>query len=434
MAENNWEGTMTLFQLWTVATGVLFLGLAWRTWRFAYHLLSLQYLPNKFSLSEAQKRHEDSGTWPLISMVIPGCNEGETIEAALHSLLQVDYPHLEIVLVNDRSTDQTGAVMDQFALMDRRVKVVHVQSLPAGWLGKVHALDRGLSVTTGEWILFSDADVHFAADALKNAIVFCLKDHLDFLTAIPEVVTRSSVLQVVIAQLFHQASLFFNPKRINDPAHRACYGQGAFMLLRKSMYLRSERLEWLKMEVVDDTGLALLMRRAGARMGAVSGLNQIRIEWYPSVQAFLKGIEKNAFAFSQYSLGILLSFTGSLLMVFLGFTVAPWFCGSSAYGLFSSAALLLYVFAIHHQLKVMMKVKPWTAFVFPLSFVILPLLFLRASLITLRRGGVNWRGTFYSLKTLKENQRMKLANLVFTTAAQPLREAFEVDVAMERLG
>ncbi|MGZ3722034.1 MAG: glycosyltransferase [Bdellovibrionales bacterium] len=405
---------MLIFQIWTVAVGILFLFLGWKTRRFTKKLLTLENLPAKFRLTLGQSHHTSQQIWPKVSLVIPACNEGETISAAMDSLLSIDYPNLEIILVNDRSTDETGQIIDQLSEIDSRIKAVHVNYLPPGWLGKVNALERGLSFTNSEWILLSDADVHFAPDALKNAIVYCMKDNIDFFTAIPDVVTRSALLQVIIAQLFHQASLFFKPHKINDPRHRACYGQGAFMLLRRETYLRSEKMEWLKMEVVDDTGLALMMRRAGARMAAVAGLNQIEIEWYPNFQAFVRGIEKNAFAFSQYSVTILLGWTAVILGIFAGFTVAPFFTGNVMYGVFTTVTLISYLFAIRGQLNKIMKVHPWTAFVFPISFVALPLLFLRAAFVTLFRGGVNWRGTFYDLEALKANQRMKLANLVFS--------------------
>lgn len=399
---------MLVFKIWTVATGLIFLVLSWRTWRFSKSLLSLQSLPSQF-------RFGKKANWPKVSVVIPACNEGETIESALDSMLNIDYPNLEIILVNDRSNDQTGQIIDQLSLVDPRIIPVHVNYLPDGWLGKVNALDRGVSQASAEWILVTDADVHFAPDSLKNAVAYCEQDSIDFLTAIPDVITRSPLLHVVIAQLFHQASLFFKPHRINDPSHRACYGQGAFMLLRKSTYLRSERLEWLKMEIVDDTGLALLMRRAGAKMAAVAGQNQIQLEWYPSLGSFLRGIEKNAFAFSQYSLRILMSFTSGIFAVFLGFAVAPWFTGSLPYGVFALSCLTVYLVSIRVQLGRILSLRSWTVLAFPLAFVILPLLYFRASIKTLKRGGVNWRGTFYALDSLKANQRMKLANLVFTS-------------------
>ena len=334
----------------------------------------------------------------------------------MESLLAVDYPNLEIIVINDRSNDATREIIDQLSLKDPRIKPVHVNYLPEGWLGKVNALDRGINMTTADWILLSDANVHFAAQSLKSAVAFCIKDRIDFMTVIPDVITRSPILHVVIAQLFHQASLFFRPDKINDPQHRACYGQGAFMLLRKSTYLRSMRLEWLKMEVVDDTGLALLMRRAGARMAAVSGKNQIRLEWYPTFKSFTRGIEKNAFAFSQYSLPILLGFTSVVYLTAFGFLVAPFLAGHVAFSLFTLGCLAFYLRSVHLQLNKILHLKSWTALALPAASVFLPLLFLRASFLTMKRGGVNWRGTFYELSDLKANQRMKLANLVFTDA------------------
>jgi cellulose synthase/poly-beta-1,6-N-acetylglucosamine synthase-like glycosyltransferase len=408
---------MLLFQAWTLVTGVLFLFLAWKTRRFTGKILTLENLPPQFRLTLGQNQRHNAQIWPKVSLVIPACNEGETISAAMDSLLSLDYPNLDIILVNDRSTDETGQIIDQLSEADDRIKAVHVNYLPPGWLGKVNALERGLSFTNSEWILLSDADVHFAPDALKNALVYCMKDSIDFLTAIPDVVTHSPFLQIIIAQLFHQGSMFFKPHRINDPKHRACYGQGAFMLMRRSTYLRSERMEWLKMEVVDDTGLALMMRRAGAKMAAVAGLNQIEIEWYPTIKAFIRGIEKNAFAFSQYNLSLLFGWTALILGIFAGFTVAPILGKSPLIAAFTGVALINYLFAIRGQLNRIMKVRPWIAFVFPISFVVLPMLFLRAALITLKRGGVDWRGTFYGLEELKANQRMKLANLVFAPAS-----------------
>jgi len=402
------------FQVWTSLVGVIVLFATYRTIRFTKNLLSLKSLPPHLRLTPEEMRIADAKQlWPKISIIVPACNEGETIQAAMASLLMTDYPNLEIVVVNDRSNDKTRQIIDQLTLIDDRIIPVHVNYLPSGWLGKVNALERGLAMSTAEWILFTDADVHFVENSLKNAIGYCMKDQTDFLTVIPDVKTSSALLHVVITQLFHQASLFFNPRKMNEPTHPACYGQGAFMLVRKSTYLRSQRMEWLKMEVIDDTGLALLMRRAGARMAAVAGKDQIEIEWYPSFKAFARGIEKNAFAFSQYSKRILFSFFLSVLAVFGGFAVAPFMSGNMLYPIASFSILGAYLFAMNRQMDKILHIKWWTVLAFPLTFVFVPVLFLRAALLTMKRGGVNWRGTFYDLQSLKDNQRMKLANLVF---------------------
>lgn len=394
---------MVIFKLWTIFTGLFLLVLCWRTRRFTTSLVSLH-----------QQKLSPQKEWPKISIIIPACNEANTIEAAAASLLKVQYPNLEIVLVNDRSTDETGRIMDRLAAADPRLKVVHIDSLPEGWLGKVHALSQGIDMTSSEWILLTDADVHFAETALRKAISYAQVQRLDFLTAIPDLFTRSFGIQVMMAQLYHQASLFFDPRRLNDPRSKVCYGQGAFLLFRREVYERSEGLEWLRMEVVDDGGLALLLRRAGARMGAVSGHNEIKLEWYSSVRNLVKGLEKNAFALCSYSLLPLMAVIVATWMVFAGFAVFPWLTHSGGYVAFSGVCLMAYLVAIVSQLKRLMEVRTFGILLFPVAFIVLPWIFLRAAVLTLWRGGVSWRGTFYSLEELKANQRMKLGNLVFT--------------------
>jgi cellulose synthase/poly-beta-1,6-N-acetylglucosamine synthase-like glycosyltransferase len=109
-------------------------------------------------------------TWPRLSVVIPALNEVDTLEAALGTLLAETYPDLEIVLVDDRSTDGTGALVDRLAARDPRITPVHITALPEGWLGKVHALHVGTQHARGDWLLYTDADVHFGQGSLRHAV------------------------------------------------------------------------------------------------------------------------------------------------------------------------------------------------------------------------------------------------------------------------
>ncbi|MEK7768052.1 MAG: glycosyltransferase family A protein, partial [bacterium] len=112
----------------------------------------------------------EPAAWPRLSVLVPACNEADTLEPALETLLRSDYPDLEVILVDDRSTDGTGAVVDRLAARDARIVPVHVAALPPGWLGKVHAMHVALPHATGEWLLFSDADVHAAPDTIRRAV------------------------------------------------------------------------------------------------------------------------------------------------------------------------------------------------------------------------------------------------------------------------
>ena len=397
---------MAILQIWATISGLVLLILMIKTIHFTHAIESLKDVV-------VNKDGNGDTNWPKISFIIPACNEEKTIETAARSLLGIDYPNLEIVVVNDRSTDSTGKIVDQLAAKDPRMKVLHIKNLPAGWLGKVHALDVGISTTKSEWILLADADIHFHGDAIKKAITYCKNNKTDFLTTVPDIKSKSWALQTLIAQLFHQASLFFNPNKLNNPKQKTCYGQGAFMLMRRSVYDRSEGMRWLRMEAIDDTGLAVMMRRAGAKMGAIAGQDEIELEWYPDVITYIKGVEKNAFAFCQYNWFILLGFCLTNWLLVLGFTVVPILSGNHAVQLLCGLSLFGYLMAIYLQMKKLLDLHFWQVALFPIAVAVLPFIFIRAAALAVLNRGIYWRGTFYSLSELKKNQRMKLANLVF---------------------
>ncbi len=398
---------MLTFTILSVLTALLFLVLAVRTQIFNKSVIMLRDLPDE--LPEGQ----NNGVWPKVSIVVPACNESNTIKDAAESLLALDYPNLEVVFVNDRSTDQTGEIIDRIAARDSRFKTVHITSLPNGWLGKTHAMSKGIESVTGEYILLTDADVHFAPRALKKAVGYSIQNQLDFLTVIPDLIAKSFSLQVMMGQLYHMASLFFDIRRLNDPRKKVCYGQGAFLLLKQKTYARSEGLEWIKMDVIDDSGLALTMRRAGAKMGAIAGRSEVQLEWYPSLRTMIRGLEKNGFALCQYSLAVILGALTVTTIIGAGIWVFPFLSRSPYVIAFTVASLAIYLIVVARQLHLMMPIRRRCIVFMSVAFVFLPLIFLRAAILAKIRRGIYWRGTFYPLEDLKRNQRMKFVNLVF---------------------
>ncbi len=111
--------------------------------------------------------------WPSLTIVAPACNEAESLEVAIKRRLQSTYPNLRILLINDRSTDNTGEIAEQLASQDDRLEVLHNKELPEGWLGKVNVLRLRAEQAESDWILFSDADVVIEPGALRRAVSYC---------------------------------------------------------------------------------------------------------------------------------------------------------------------------------------------------------------------------------------------------------------------
>lgn len=368
--------------------------------RASQNLLSLRLL--------RQLQPQPPSNWPKLSVVIPACNEGDTLEQALTTLLQQDYPNLEVVLVNDRSTDNTSSVVDHIAAKDSRINPVHIDHLPDGWLGKVHALHVATQKTSGDWILFTDADVHFQPNVLRKTIALCLEQQLDHLTVAPEVYSQSFWLDVTLAAF---ALTFFTSLKVAEigkPGSDKFAGIGAFNLVRKSVFDQTEGFSWLRMEVADDLGLGLMLHRVGAKSCLLVGTDEIGLTWYSSLADMMRGLEKNIFGIAaHYRYSKLFTSVAFLWLTSLGWVIAflphqapfVWGLGVATY-----LCLLLYLFVLGT------KIKRWEfAFLFiPIGQLIISGILLRAAIYCSLRQGIIWRGTLYPLDQLRTQQRVKL--------------------------
>lgn len=343
--------------------------------------------------------------WPRLSVVIAACDEEASIASALSSLLAQDYPDFEVVVVNDRSRDRTGAVLDRLATGEPRLRVLHVREIPGGWLGKVHALDAGTRAATGEWLLFTDADVHFRPGVLRRAVAHAASAGLDHLAVAPEVHGRS-VLQDAANAAFATAFLLgTGAARLSIPGSRAFVGVGAFNLVRREAFERTRGFEWLRMEVVDDVGLGRMLRDAGARRGFAIGLGEIELEWYGSIGEMARGLEKNLFAaVGGFSIARTAAIAVSTFAVALGPLVAL------AAGPVPARVLGAAAIALHAGGAFLLRArtgKPLAPFLLmPVGAIVLAILLLRSAWRCLGRGGIVWRGTFYPLAALRAGRRV----------------------------
>jgi glycosyltransferase involved in cell wall biosynthesis len=347
---------------------------------------------------------------PPISLIFAARDEEEKLPAALATLAAIDYPNLEIIAADDRSEDATGRILDEFALTglktghyrgaaNGRFQAVHVAALPAGWLGKPHALQKAYENSTGEWLLFTDADVRFAPDALRRAMAVVRSKNLDHLTLFGDVEMVGfweTVLITFFGLAFHIAS---DPYRVSNPHSRAYVGVGAFQLMKRSAYEACGTHRRLAMEVVDDMKLAKLVRQAGLRSCVAVAQEAVVVRWHAGVGNLVRGVTKNFFAALGYNLPlVVVAISGMLLM-----NVAPFFGVIFGHGWVRILAGVAVAIALGFHVGVdwAMRVSPFYALTHPLGATIFSYMLLRSTVVTLWHGGVTWRGTFYPLEELR---------------------------------
>jgi len=350
-----------------------------------------------------------AGAWPRLSVVIPALNEGHTLEAALTTLLAQTYPNLEIVLINDRSTDDTGAIVDRLAAKDPRIKPLHITELPAGWLGKLHALHRGTELASGEWLLYSDADVHFEPGVLERAVALAEADGLDQLAVLPFIISSSFALTATLISFAVTFMLMVRPHRVGRPGSKVFIGVGAFNLIRRRGFDRTPGFEWLKMEIGDDVGLGKMIVEHGGKAGWRLGGDQLTIVWYEDVASLIRGLEKNTYGiFSRFRPGIF----ALKLLVIVGLWMAPWTAIVApptpwlrGLGVVVLAAITLLHVVIARRLRYSLlagAAAPW------IGAAVLLVALWRSAFTCWRDGGIKWRGTVYSVEDLRRGQRVKL--------------------------
>lgn len=342
-------------------------------------------------------------SWPKVSIVIAARNEETKIEEALRSVLAIEYPNLEIVVVNDRSTDSTGLILSTIASTHPRLRIVTLESLPAGWLGKNYALFEGASEATGDLLLFTDADVVFEPTSLRRAVRFLVERKLDFLTASPRIIVRSAPVGMFIATFGLFFAMYARPWRATKPSPKAHVGIGAFILVRSALYHQAGGHEPIRMRPDDDMKLAHHLKKNGGRQDFVFGRDMLSVEWYSTLGEAVRGLEKNSFSGLNYSIALLAAAT----VVQLILNVWPFVA------LFLTSGLLLLLNAVIVALILIliaaMCVKsgigpPWYALAFPFGVILFLYILWRSSLKAVIRGGIQWRDTFYSLAELRANK------------------------------
>ncbi len=344
----------------------------------------------------------DPASWPLVSVIVPARDEAAAIEAGLRSLLASNYPNLEIVAVDDRSSDATGGVMDRLAREDSRLRAIHVTALPENWLGKSHAMHVAAASARGEILLFTDGDVVFRPDAIRSTVRLVESRKLDHLCLIPGNIPGSYLENSLVAYFGLAGAAVAQSWLVPTSFPHVYAGIGAFNMVRREAYERIGGHEPIRLDVLDDMKLGKMLKRAGFRQDIRIGGDAVRVKWQSSAWGIVRGLEKNGFAAADYSLLKLLCLTvpmGILLLV--PYAAVATFQDVRSVGYAATIILLHSLYALFGRLLgAGWKVAP----MLPVAGFVLMFAIWRSAFLTLRRQGVRWRETFYPLALLREHR------------------------------
>jgi cellulose synthase/poly-beta-1,6-N-acetylglucosamine synthase-like glycosyltransferase len=341
---------------------------------------------------------------PLVSIIVPARNEEESIEQALNTLLALDYDNYEVIAVNDRSTDGTGEIMERVAGnlpgLAPRLRVVHHRELPAGWLGKTHAMWTATNLAAGEWLLFTDADVMFKPESLRRALAYAEAEKADHLVVFPRMIMKRPGEYMMIA--FFQTMFMFGhrPWKVADPKARDHMGVGAFNLVRRSVYEAVGTYERLRMEVVDDMKLGKVVKNAGFAQRNVFGADLISVRWAKGAMGVVDNLTKNFFAVLSFQWWRTLLSAFALAFINLGPFLGVWL--AHGWERVPYALALGSMFLIYMGMSWRSSVPPYYFFLHPVSTVLFIYTLLRSMVLTLWNGGIMWRGTKYRLEELRK--------------------------------
>jgi glycosyltransferase involved in cell wall biosynthesis len=377
--------------VWGIFGGLL--GLAW-LWRGVEVAFGIK------RVAEITEPQWDRYPSSRVTIIVPAKDEGESIEQCLSSLLRLEYDSYEIVAVDDRSEDQTGAIMDRLAEQNPdRLKVIHLNEVPPGWLGKTHAMWKGAQDASSEWILFTDGDVLFRRDSLRRAVGYAEKTGADHLVLFPSLIMNGPGERMMLSSFQAMFSLWQRPWRVQDPKSRDYLGAGAFSLIRRDAYQQVGTYLALRLEVLDDMMLGKAVKDHGLTQHCVFGRDLIRLRWAKGTFGVVNNLTKNLFSLLQFNwLRALMA--ACVLAIFnlgipFGIVFAP---GVTKAGFVLAFGIIA---TLYFGMSKRVVLSPGYFLLYPVAASLFIFAIFRSMIVTLRRGGVVWRGTKYPLEQLR---------------------------------
>ena len=343
---------------------------------------------------------------PKVSIILPARNEEEFLAKCLNSLIDQDYSNYEIIVIDDSSEDSTNNIILEYAKKNPKIIPVSAKPKPDGWMGKNWACMEGYKKTTGELLLFTDADTTHARNVVSLSVSNLLSHNLDALTVIPKLVSIDFWTKITLPMISTFLHTRFSAVRVNDPSKKTGYFFGSFFIIKRKTYESVGTHEGVKQEIIEDGALGKKVKDSGHRMKMVRGEHLINAVWARDKSTLWNALKRLMVPLYLQGRGIAVGiFFAVLFLLFIPFPVLAYssilnFETISNSLLFLSsliASILIYTGAVI-EVKKGFQLKIIYAVFGPLGSLVVVLGFLSGLLQAKKDSSVSWRGRTYSMK------------------------------------
>ncbi len=348
---------------------------------------------------------------PRVSIILPARNEEEFIGKCLNSLIDQDYENYEIVVIDDSSEDNTGKIISQYAKKNSRIIHVSAKPKPEGWMGKNWACMEGYKKSTGELLLFTDADTKHSKNVISLAVSHLLSFNLDALSVIPKMLSFDFWTRITLPMISTFLHTRFSALKVNDPTKKTGYFFGSFFIIKKKTYQEVGMHKGVKQEIIEDGALGKKVKEMGYKIKMVRGEHLISAIWARDKSTLWNALKRLMIPLYLQSGNIAIGvFFAVLFLLFMPFPILAYsvFATSESISfsiLFTTsllASILIYTGAII-EVKKTLFLRVTHAVFAPIGSLVVVLGFLSGLLQAKSTSSVSWRGRSYSMKDHAQN-------------------------------
>ncbi len=345
---------------------------------------------------------------PMVSIIVPMRNEERNARQCIEGLMSQNYRDFEVIVVDDRSTDNTLAILKEFTSKHSNLKLIEGTPTPEGWIGKCYALWQGVREAGGSWLLFVDADTISENHMLPSAIKYVEDNGIDMLSLSPFQILETFWERVVQPVIFSSLYYAFPQKKINDPKSKLAAAIGQFILIRRSVYDDTGGHSSIKNKIVEDFALAQLVKGSGYRLCVMRGINLIRTRMYTNFDELWEGWTKNLFFGLQkrwrnliFLVSVLLCW-GIIPLVMFIWSLCDIVWGQSVSIVqlsiaFESTFLLALIVYTSWQTNKLFSIPPYYSLTVPLGAAVYIGMVLSSAYKVVSGEGVSWKERVYKL-------------------------------------